>query len=243
MPYTAIQTKLFTRQDIERINNTYVVNRPHTYYTKAHERWEASSPEFKTKFANWDFTRPAAIFDFEDWIEKYNLKNIDKLLVTDDQDHEVTYLTANHKTIINFEPEYNVTISENDLHVINLEEKNHDFAIVNQTFEHLYNPFVAIKNIYDHLKPGGFFYTSVPIINIPHLLPHHFWGITPIGLCMLGESVGFEVKECGFWGSKKYTDYIMTHNWWPNADQVRNEHGIIENTYHQQVNTWILLQK
>jgi len=243
MTTKTIETKLFTRDDIERINQTYVVTRPADYYTKAHTRWEQASPEFKAKFANWDFPRPASLFDFEDWIEKYNLKNVDKLLVTGPDDYEITYLNVKSKTVIEYEATYNVTISKNDLHVFDLPEKDHDFCIVAQTFEHLYNPFICIKNIYDHLRPGGHLYISVPIINIPHLIPHHFWGITPIGLCMLGESTGFEVKECGFWGNKQYTDYLMTHNWWPHADQVKNQSGIIENVFHQQVNTWVLLKK
>ena len=238
-----VETKLFTRDDIQRINQTYVVNKPADYYSKANDRWASSSLEFKTKFANWDFTRPASLFDFEDWVEKYNLKDVDKLLVVDPDDHELTYLNIKSKTVIKYEPEYNVSISANDLHVFNLPEKDYDFCVVTQTFELLYNPFICIKNIYDHLRPGGHLFISVPIINIPHLIPNHFWGITPIGLCMLGESVGFEVKECGFWGNKQYTDYIMTHNWWPHAEQVKNQNGIIENVFHQQVNTWVLLKK
>jgi len=45
--------------------------------------------------------------------------------------------------------------------------------------EHLYNPFMAMENIYKYIKPGGYVYTSVPTINIPHMTPIHYNGYNP----------------------------------------------------------------
>jgi 2-polyprenyl-3-methyl-5-hydroxy-6-metoxy-1,4-benzoquinol methylase len=45
-----------------------------------------------------------------------------------------------------------------------------DFFIFSQTLEHLYNPFEAVKQIYEIVKPGGYVFTSVPTLNIPHMI-------------------------------------------------------------------------
>jgi len=74
---------------------------------------------------------------------------------------------------------YNSNI-ENDLHkFINIEKC--DFFLFSQTIEHLYNPFIAIKNIYDNLNDNGYVFTSVPTNVIPHDTPFHFANWTPMG--------------------------------------------------------------
>jgi hypothetical protein len=73
-------------------------------------------------------------------------------------------------------------------------------------------------------------------------MPFHFWGITPIGLCVLSKSVGFNILECGYWGNLQYINYIFSHNDWPNGNNVMKD-GIIENKEICQSSTWILLQK
>ena len=94
-----------------------------------------------------------------------------------------------------------------------------------------------------HLKPWGDLYTTVPTINIPHMMPFHFWSITPIGLCLLCKSVGFEILECGYWGNNEYIKYIFDNNDWPTTDDVKNEKGFIENNLVCQAQTWILVKK
>ena len=92
-----------------------------------------------------------------------------------------------------------------------------DFFLFNQTLEHLYNPFHAVENIYKIVKPGGYVFTSVPTLNIPHMTPVHFNGFTPMGLAMLFLSAGFEIvdetkmserksicKECEHWISSAW---------------------------------------
>jgi hypothetical protein len=115
-------------------------------------------------------------------------------------------------------------------------------VIFNQTVEHLYNPFLCLQNLYDHINHGGYLYTTVPIINIPHMVPIHFWGVTPIGLCLLMMSVGFNVVECGHWGSKEYIDYIFTNNNWPSYRDISTNYNLGYNNTCQ-AQTWILVQQ
>lgn len=228
--------KLFTESEITETYNKFV-KKPDHYYSKANERYYQLSGEDKIKYYQVDFPRVASLFDFTDWIKSYGLTNVTSLLSTYKNDYELDFISAENLFVC----EYNN--GENDLHTLNLDKKDFDFIIFNQTLEHLYNPFICMKNLFDHLKIGGYLYTTVPTINIPHLTPFHFWGITPIGLCMLSKSVGFEIKECGYWGNYEYLGYIFTNGRWPTTDDVKDEHDSINTTDLCQAQTWVLLQK
>ena len=232
-----IDLNLFTEQEIIETYKKYVV-KDEEYYKKVDKRYKSLSETQKQKVICHDFPRIAALFDFQDWIEKYNLKEVNSILATSKTDIELEYIKTNNIEFC----EYNEN-GINDLHTLNLDKKNFDFVIFNQTLEHLYNPFFAIKNLYDHLKPGGYLYTTVPTVNMPHMLPFHFWGITPLGLCMLSKSVGFDICECGQWGGYSYLGYIFTYGEWPSHDVVFNPNGIIENSELCQAQTWVLVQK
>jgi SAM-dependent methyltransferase len=115
-------------------------------------------------------------------------------------DPEMTYFWGYNVTDL----EYGVTDGY-DLHTLNLPKKDYDFAMCNQTIEHLYDPIRCLKNIYDHLKIGGMFYANVPVNNIPHSTPYHFYtGITPTGLGVMFKLAGFDILKIGFWGNREY---------------------------------------
>ena len=232
-----INFKIFSENEIVETYNKYV-KKDSSYYSKSNDEYFKLSQSEKDKFFNIDFPRVASIFDFKEWIGKYNLKNVSSLLSTYKDDYELEYIDCESITYC----EYGKN-GENDLHTLNLNKKDFDFIIFNQTLEHLYNPFVCLKNLLDHLKPGGYLYTTVPTINIPHMVPFHFWGITPIGLCMLGRSVWFQICECGYWGNYEYLGHIFTHGGWPNNQDVMDDNGVIKNIDLCQSQTWVLLQK
>jgi SAM-dependent methyltransferase len=228
--------KLFTEQEVIKTYEKYVL-KDQDYYLKSDREYKKLSEEERNKIIELDFPRVASLFDFKDWIKKYNIEKVNSLLCTCSADIELDYVQSNFTQLY----EYNE--GTNDLHTLDLEEKNFDFIIFNQTLEHLYNPFVSMENLYNHLKPGGYLYTTVPTINMPHMMPFHFWGITPIGLCMLSKSVGFEICECGFWGGYSYLGYIFTYGEWPKHNVVFTPEGHIENNELCQVQTWILVKK
>ena len=146
-----------------------------------------------------DAPRCWCIMDFIEWIKKYNLHKINVLNVTNKNDPELQYVQANK---IN-EFSYNYNEGGNDLHIFTNKEKC-DFFIFNQTIEHLYNPYICIKNIYDNLNENGYVFTSVPTIVIPHDTPIHFANWTPMGLAMLFKTNKFKILEVGQWGNKNY---------------------------------------
>lgn len=229
--------KIFSENEIMDIYNTHIV-KDSSYFDKVNNKYQSLSNELKFKWYDKDFSRLASIFDFEDWIEKYNLKKVNKLLSTCETDDELTYIQSNVLDIIDYSKN-----KEYDLHTLNLKDKDYDLIIFNQTLEHLYNPFLAMKKLYEHLKPNGHLYTTVPIINIPHMVPFHFWGITPIGLCILSKNASFDILECGYWGNLEYINHLFTSNSWTHTNNVMNCDGVIKNVNHCQSQTWVLLKK
>jgi hypothetical protein len=97
-------------------------------------------------------------------------------------------------------------------------------------------------NLYHHLKPGGMMFTSMPTINIPHMVPFHFNGYTPIGLCMLMKSVGFKILELGYWGNNDYINKLFTNKNWPSYEDLLID-GNIKHDKGSEVQTWVLVQK
>ena len=231
-----MEINLLSEEEIVELYNKHVC-KSNEYYRKANDEYHKLSNLEKSKWFPKDFPRLASTFDFKEWVEKYNLKHVGKLLSTCATDVELEYITYDNITISDYSTNKNY-----DLHTIDLGEKDYDMIIFNQTLEHLYNPFIAMKNLFDHLKPGGYLYTTVPTINIPHMVPFHFWGMTPTGLCGLGASVGFNVLECGYWGNLSYINHIFTHFGWPNTSDIMIN-GMIENVDHCQSQTWSLFQK
>jgi hypothetical protein len=223
----------FNVEDIHKIYNKHVV-KTKKYFEKFQKINKYLSEKELYDYKHIDPPRIASLLDFKEWIIKYNIHNGSSLLYSCDSDPELNYIDYKQQSYIPYPPY--------DLHNLNIIEKNHDLVIFNQTLEHLYNPFMCLKNLYDHTKPGGFLYTTVPIINIPHMRPIHFWGITPIGLCILMMSVGFNVLECGYWGNKQYIDYIFTNNNWPTYENICEQNGLSYNEVCQ-TQTWILVQK
>jgi SAM-dependent methyltransferase len=128
------------------------------------------------------------------------------------------------------------------LHTLSL-DKQFDFFIFNQTIEHLYNPFMCIQNIFNVVKPGGYVFTSVPTINIPHMEPFHFNGYTPMGLAMLFKSAGFEVVEIGQWGNHDYIckSFDNPHRW-PGYNDLQKDNKV-KNERGNECQCWILVRR
>jgi len=225
---------LFSENQILDIYNKYV-NKDESYYRK----YETLPLELNNKNWNWegkDFPRIWCILDFQEWLKKHNLNYFEKVLSTCNTDPELEYINYGYLTHKPY------LYGQNDLHTLHLEEKNFDLVVFNQTIEHLYNPFISVLNMYNHIKVGGYLFTSVPTINIPHMTPFHFNGFTPMGLCMLMKSVGFDIVELGFWGNFDYIKYIFETGNWPDYRQLM-KNGIIKNERDKNVQCWILVRK
>jgi hypothetical protein len=224
---------MFSSHDIERIYNEKV-KLPASYFQKYKIVPPCPVPSYNYNWGNRDFPRVWCILDFIEWTKKHNITNVNHICYTSD-DPELEFITSFKKTYAPY-PAY-------DLHTISTHFKNEfDFFIFNQTIEHLYNPFEAIKQIYETIKPGGYVFTSVPTLNIPHMTPIHFNGYTPMGLAMLFKTANFEIIEIGQWGNHNYINELWkTHNW-PGYSQLQYN-NIVTNEERDVCQCWILARK
>jgi SAM-dependent methyltransferase len=181
-----------------------------------------------------DPPRMVSLVDFKDWIAAYDLDRGKRLLLTSREDYEIRYLDYEETTLAEYPP--------HDLHVLDLPRRDHDFVLLNQTLEHLHTPLVALERLREHMREGGFIYITVPTLNIPHMTPIHFWGMTPIGLCALAVQAGFQICECGYWGNLKYIRHMFARNRWPQLKDVLTW-GKLETDSACQAQTWILARK
>jgi SAM-dependent methyltransferase len=92
----------------------------------------------------------------------------------------------------------------------------YDVVTLWHVFEHLHEPLVAVKQLYDMVKPGGLLVIAVPnIMSIQarlfralwfHLdVPRHLFHHTPESIKMIAEAVGFKIVEINF--------FSREHNW------------------------------
>ena len=224
---------MFSEEEIIDLYNNKV-KLPESYFKKYETMPICDVKCFKYNWGHYDFPRTWCILDFIEWTKKHNI-NIEHLGYTCDSDPELEFIVPSKKTRISY-PEY-------DLHTIsNYFNNEFDFFLFNQTIEHLYNPFEAIKQIYNTVKPGGYVFTSVPTINIPHSTPIHFNGYTPMGLAMLFKSSNFEIVEIGQWGNFDYIQKLWGTHDWPGYDKLSNN-NIVVNEERNVCQCWILARK
>jgi SAM-dependent methyltransferase len=156
------------------------------------------------KWENKDFPRVISLLEFKEFMSGRSFNKV--LSFSGATDPEYEYLTFNKRVNYNY-PEY-------DLHGFKLPEDDYDFIMLNQMLEHLYDPIVALEGIYEHMKPGGMFFANVPVNNIPHDTPYHYYtGFTAVGLGIIATIAGFDVIKIGQWGNKKYFKQMFDNRW------------------------------
>lgn len=220
----------------DQLQQLYVekVKLPSSYFEKY-----ATLPPCPVKCYNYnwshhDFPRNWCILDFIEWTKKHNIQ-VDHLGYTCEIDPELEFITSSRKTLVEY-PAY-------DLHTVSNHFKDEfDFFIFNQTIEHLYDPFEAVKQIHSIVKPGGYVFTSVPTLNIPHIMPFHFNGFTPMGLAMLFKTAKFEIVEIGQWGNYDYIQKLWATHDWPCYD-ILNNNNVVTNEERNVCQCWILAKK
>ena len=224
----------FTEEELHDIYRKYV-NLPETYFQKNIKLGPCPVKSWNYSWSGKDFPRNWCILDFREWIQKHNLESINTLGYTCDSDPELEFIKPKQKILVEY-PTF-------DLHTIDKNFNNiFDFFIFNQTLEHLYNPFMAVKSIYNTIKKGGYVFTSVPTINIPHSTPIHYNGFNPMGLALLFKSVGFEIIEIGQWGNYDYISKLWKTHSWPSYDDLEKD-GCISNERNNVTQCWILVKK
>lgn len=224
---------MFSSEEIHRLYYEKV-KLPESYFHKYVDLPVCPAKAYGYNWGNNDFPRNWCMLDFIEWTTKHKIV-IDHLGYTCDSDPELEFIEPARKTKIDYPPY--------DLHTVGEHFKNEfDFFLFNQTIEHLYNPFEAVKQIYETVKPGGYVFTSVPTLNIPHMTPIHFNGFTPMGLAMLFKTAGFEVVEMGQWGNYDYIQQLWKCHGWPGYESL-NDCNFVANEERNVCQCWILAQK
>jgi hypothetical protein len=225
--------KNFTESELHDIYNTIVKLPPH-YFTKNELVPACPIKSWNYRWSGHDFPRVMCVLDFKEWIAKHKIVS-NALGYTGEGDPELEFLPTTRKMFIEYPP--------HDLHVLaSTYQSTFDFFLFSQTLEHLHNPFLAIANIFVAMKPGGYVFTSVPTINIPHSTPIHYGGLNPMGLTMLFKSAGFDIVEIGQWGNYEYIQRLFATHSWPDYDALHHG-GRVRNEEVNVCQCWILARK
>lgn len=211
------------------------VNKPESYFHKYSVLPRCPVKSWNYDWGNNDFPRVWCVLDFQEWVSKYNLSKVDTLGYTCNSDPELEFITAENSACIEYPPY--------DLHTISTYFANtFDMFVFNQTLEHLYNPYAAVEEIFKCIKPGGYVFTSVPTLNIPHMTPIHFGGMTPMGLATCFTVCGFEVLEIGQWGCYEYIARLWGTHSWPGYNTLQKDNHV-PNERNNVCQCWILARK
>lgn len=85
-------------------------------------------------------------------------------------------------------------------------DERFDVVICEQVLEHVVDPFLAARHLFELCRPGGHAVVSTPFLIKQHELPLYgmfdYWRFTPRGLRLLLEQAGFVVDEVSSWGNR-----------------------------------------
>ncbi len=93
-------------------------------------------------------------------------------------------------------PEFDITKDKLD--------RQFDIIIADQVFEHVLFPYKAAKNVYDMLRPGGYFVITTPFLIRVHEIPYDCTRWTETGMRYFLHECGFSLDriETSSWGNK-----------------------------------------
>jgi len=91
-----------------------------------------------------------------------------------------------------------------------------DLVLCEQVLEHVLHPDMAVKNLFQILKPGGLLHITAPAVNNSHGEPFYFYsGFSAATLRGFAEESGLTVFESGSWSSNKVSRMYATCDWAP----------------------------
>lgn len=82
-----------------------------------------------------------------------------------------------------------------DGHIFPFENNSFDSLVINQVFEHVFNPDAFLKEVLRVLKPGGKLLMTVPFVWDEHEQPHDYARYSSFGLIFILEKQGFNIVE------------------------------------------------
>lgn len=174
--------------------------------------------DFKARFGQllevMDFPRVIILLEFERLITKHYISATNVLMLNGGAtgDPELDCLTYERVDVADYEADP----TRYDLHAPRFERSDYDFVFLSQTLEHLYDPSLALEQLFGAMAPGGYLWASNPTVARQHQLPQHFaTGFTPTGMACLFAHSGFDVVEIGQWGNSTYIDQTFALGLFP----------------------------
>ena len=102
-----------------------------------------------------------------------------------------------------------------------------DLVIAEQVLEHVSRPYRAVRNVWEMLRPGGFFAVNTPFLIRVHEDPADYCRWTEAGLKQLLVEGGFDESavRTGSWGNRACVRATLNHwaRWIPWKDSLENE--------------------
>ena len=118
----------------------------------------------------------------------------------------------------------------------------YDLILANQVWEHLERPYKAAQNVLEMLRPGGYFWLSVPF-HIPyHPVPTDCTRWSPHGLKNFLIECGFpeeDIRSAG-WGNRGAAARNLDPEWPP---EYREGEDSLDNDPDFPIMTWALARK
>jgi hypothetical protein len=166
---------------------------------------------------HFNFSRVACLADFQQTLNRYNLKNFQNVSVVSGSvlEPELRIIDYNYLDILNFDVSSNLwNLDEDWSKLNNYKNDKYDLVFCNQVLEHVYSPLQALKNLSYIARSGGYIWVSVPVINCIHGEPFFFSsGYHPRYLKRLANNVGLECVHLGAWGNKNYLVSAVIGKW------------------------------
>lgn len=118
-------------------------------------------------------------------------------------------------------------------------DQKFDLIIADQVFEHLLWPYRAGRNVYEMLRPGGYFFNATPFLVLVHEIPYDCTRWTETGMRYFLAECGFplETTRTYSWGNRA----CVKANFTPWAR--RGWFGSLKNERRYPVTVWALAQK
>lgn len=147
------------------------------------------------------------------WLRKVMNLGIGKFISElDTEKLDALEVSGTDKSIYNWKSYTSYLFPEFDL--LNPKQITEQFDVVfcEQVLEHVQDPFLATRTLYDLVIPGGVLVISTPFLIRLHGMPDDYWRFTPSGIVILLEKAGFEAIAVHSWGNKSVVRSNLT-NW------------------------------
>jgi SAM-dependent methyltransferase len=201
--------RLLSSEEIETLHREKVLVNDDPEYLGRYDDFDFAARFGSDALHRLDFPRMIVILEFERIVGKLGISPREVLMLNGgpEGDPELALLPGGGEVT---RIDYETDPRNGDLHTLGLGGRQFDFVLFSQTIEHLYNPPLALDNVFAVTRPGGWVWTSLPTVSRLHQVPLHFWtGATPGGLACLFAAAGFEVAEVGQWGNGKYAQHLF----------------------------------